>query len=284
MAELMVNLGSPRVAERAAALPVAGVGLMRAEFLFYSLGRHPKAFAESGAMGDLVTVLRDGMLKVARAFHPRPVRYRSLDFKSNEMRSLIGGEQYEELELNPALGLRGASRYPRDRSIFMAELLAMREVRNLGFRNLHLMIPFVRSASELVFCKEAIAESGLDRELELWAMLEIPALVYMVAEFAPYVCGVSIGTNDLTQLMLGVDRDNQAVAQYYDDGHPAVLRAVRSMIADAKASGLQTSICGDRPSRDTEFAKALVGAGIGSISVTFDAVDATRRMLACTGV
>lgn len=282
MTELMVNVSGPKIARRAAALAVAGVGLMRAEFLFYSLGRHPKVFTESGASGELIAVLQAGMLEVAQAFHPRPVRYRSLDFKSNEMRSLLGGDRYEVLESNPALGLRGASRYLRDRNIFMAELEAMRAVRAAGFGNLHLMIPFVRSVGELAFCREAIAEARLDAGLQLWAMLEIPALIYMVAEFAPHLHGVSIGTNDLAQLMLGVDRDNEAVAQFYDDGHPAVLRAVCSMIADARAAGLKTSICGDGPSRNPAMAKALLEAGIDSISVTTDAVEATQRVLVST--
>jgi pyruvate,water dikinase len=280
MTQLMVNLGSPKRALQAAALPVAGVGLLRAEFLFYSLGRHPKSFIDSGSSEELVTVLRRGVTDVAAAFHPRPVRYRSLDFKSNEMRSLADGAQYEVAESNPALGLRGASRYIRDRSIFMAELRALREVRAAGLSNVQLMIPFVRSIAELVFCREAITEAGLDDGLELWAMLEVPALIYMVPELAPYVNGVSVGTNDLTQLMFGVDRDNTAVAQFYDDGHPTIYRAVRSMIADARAAGLKTSICGDRPSRDPAVAKLLIDMGIDSISVTADAVEPTRRVIA----
>lgn len=279
MAELMVNVGSPRAAQRAAALPVTGVGLMRAEFLFYSLGKHPRVFIEEGGRDSLVAALYQGMTLVAGAFGSRPVRYRSLDFKSNEMRSLVGGEQHEALESNPALGLRGARRYRRDRDVFMTELEALRLARADGLTNLQLMIPFVRSADEIRFCRDAIREAGLDSELQLWAMLEVPAMIYMIDDLAPLIDGVSIGTNDLAQLMLGVDRDNEAIADCYDDGHPAVVRAACAMVTAARAAGLQTSICGDRPSRDPDFVRALLNAGIGSISVTSDAVEATNQIL-----
>ena len=260
-------------------MPVTGIGLLRAEFMFYTLGRHPKTYVESGSSAELVAVLKSGMTEIAQAFYPRPVRYRSLDFKSNEMRSLQDGDKYEEIEGNPALGLRGSSRYLRDRDIFMAELTALREVRDDGLDNLQLMIPFVRAASELEFCRQAMDEAGIDAAVQLWVMLEIPAMLYMIKDIAPYVDGVSIGTNDLTQMMLGVDRDNPAVAEFYDDGHPAVVQASCAMISAAREAGLDTSVCGDRPSRDPAFVQALVDAGIGSISVTTDAVEATQNIL-----
>ena len=279
MTSLMVNVASPRSAAKAAALAVEGVGLMRAEFMFYSLGRHPRSFIEEGRDAELVDVLRDGMIQLAKQFFPRPVRYRSLDFKSNEMRSLIDGERYEPVEGNPALGLRGTSRAMRDRDIFLAELKALRAARESGFTNLQLMVPFVRSVEELVFTRQAMEEVALDDAVELWAMLEIPAMIYMIEDIAPHIDGVSIGTNDLTQMMLGVDRDNEAVAHFYDDGHPAVVRATCAMIRQATQAGLQTSICGDRPSRDASFVRALLDAGIGSLSVTGDAVDATAQII-----
>jgi pyruvate,water dikinase len=279
MTSLLVNLSTPRAAPRAAALPVAGVGLMRAEFLIYSLGRHPGEIMASQGSADLTAALRNGMIAVAAAFRPRPVRYRSLDFKSNEMRTLAGGDIHEPVEGNPALGHRGASRYARDRDIFMAELDALRMARADGCTNLQLMIPFVRSCAELEACRAAIEDAGIDDGLELWAMLEIPAMIYMVGDLARYVTGVSIGSNDLTQLMLGVDRDNSTVAQLYDDGHPAVSAAIRAMIDGARRAGLQTSICGDRPSRDAGFTRMLLDAGIDSISVTPDAVEATAEII-----
>lgn len=275
----MVNIGSPRIAAEAAELDVAGVGLMRAEFLFYSLGQHPQTFIRDGSSDELLTVLKDGIRAVASPFAPRSVRYRTLDFKSNEMRSLVGGEEFEAVEGNPALGLRGASRYRRDRDLFMLELRALREVSEEGLDNLQVMIPFIRGAEELEFCAEAMREAGLAGVLELWAMIEVPALIYAIEEIAEHVSGISIGTNDLAQLMLGVDRDNNDVGYLYDDGHPAVVKATCSIIEAARAQGLQTSICGDRPSRDGAFVGALLASNVDTISVPHHAVAETREAM-----
>jgi pyruvate,water dikinase len=242
---------------------------MRAEFIFYTLGRHPRSV--DGGLGDL---LESGMQQVAEAFFPRPVRYRTLDFKSNEMRGLLDGERYEKVEGNPGLGLRGASRYRRDRDIFLTELEALRRVREMGLENLHPMVPFVRDPDEIVFTREAMREVGLSRTTPLWAMIEVPAMIHMIAAIAPNVDGVSIGTNDLTQLLLGVDRDNPDVANLYDDAHPAVIAAATQVVESAKHHGIASSICGDAPSRQPTLLRALVAAGIDSISVPPDSVSA----------
>lgn len=279
MTEVMVNVGSARAATRAAALPVAGVGLMRAEFLFYTLGRHPRDLIDGGGHAALSDVLEEGMEQVAAAFQPRPVRYRALDFKSNEMRSLVGGDRYEDVEGNPALGLRGCSRYQRDPEVFDIELRALAAVRARGFRNLQLMVPFVRDPSEVELCRRAMRDAGLDGDVQLWAMVEVPALMYMLEELAPWIDGVSIGTNDLTQLLLGVDRDNAAVAALYDDGHAAVVAVASTIVETARSLGLGTSICGDAPSRQAELLATLVALGIDSISVSSDAVESTQAAI-----
>lgn len=276
--DVMVNLASPRAAVRAAALAVAGVGLMRAEFLFYGMGRHPVEVI-AGGEDTFHQVLTDGMREVADAFYPRPVRYRTLDFKSNEMHSLAGGETYEAIELNPALGLRGVSRYARDRQVFLSELEALRDVRRAGLDNLQLMIPFVREPEEVAFCREAMDAAGLDRDVELWVMIEVPAMVHRVGDIAADVDGVSIGTNDLTQLLLGVDRDNPDLAHLYNDAHPAVIHAIETVVAAAREHGVGSSICGDAPSRHGNLVKVLVEAGIGSMSVPPDAVEDLRGIV-----
>lgn len=276
----MVNIGSPRAALRAAQLPAAGVGLMRAEFLFYSLGRHPAGLEEGPGELDLRGVLVSGMRQVAEAFWPRPVRYRTLDFKSNEMRSLVDGERFEVVESNPALGLRGCSRYRRDRGILLTEFEALREVRDGGLDNLHPMVPFVRGPDEVRFTREVMSDAGLDDATPLWAMIEVPAMIHMIDAVAPDIDGVSIGTNDLTQLLLGVDRDNAEVSYLYDDGHPAVIRATTEIVRTARELSLGSSICGDAPSRHPDLVRALVEAGIDSISVPPDAVQETAAAVA----
>lgn len=281
MTELMVNVASPRAAKRAAMLPVRGVGLMRSEFLFYSLGEHPRGLLEAGSESRLIEVLYAGIREVAEAFYPRKVVYRLLDFKSNEMRALSGGVKYEPLEENPALGLRGCSRYAHDPDIFGAELAAIAQVRTAGLDNVQIMVPFVRLPTELAWYREQLAAAGLnDTSLEVWAMAEVPAWLFLLPEFAPFIQGISIGTNDLTQLLFGVDRDNPLVSSFYNDGHPVVIQFVCSIVASAHALGLRTSVCGDVVSRDADFVRELVRAGVDSLSVSPDAVSATLAHIA----
>jgi pyruvate,water dikinase len=281
MTDVLVNVASPCSARQAATLPVQGVGLMRAEFLFYSLGQHPRFMMEAGTPGKLVDTLSIGIREVAAAFYPRRVLYRALDFKSNEMRSLVGGTEYEPLEDNPALGLRGCSRYEHDPEVFALELTALAQARATGLDNVHLIVPFVRYPHELERCRKQMAVAGLDNgAVELWAMAEVPASFFLLAEFTPFIQGVSIGTNDLTQLLFGVDRDNPHIAHLFDDGHPVVVHVACSMVTTARALGLRTSVCGDRVSRDAHFVRKLVTAGVDSLSVSPEAVTATLAHVA----
>lgn len=278
--KLMVNLTAPQLAEKAAALPVAGVGLMRGEFIFYMLGRHPNDVLMRDGEIEFVRAVYSAMHQVARAFYPRPVTYRAVDFKSNEMRSLREGKEYEENEENPSLGLRGCSRYRRDPDLLRHQIAAIAQVIEEGLDNVRLMLPFVRVPQEIEFCRAAIQESGLDPEMaKLWMMAEVPALSYFLGDFSDLVQGVSIGTNDLTQLLFGVDRDNAGVGYLYDDTHPAVVQAAVAIIRQSKELNLETSLCGDGVGRSRDFMLRVLEAEIGSVSVSIDAVSNTLELM-----
>jgi phosphoenolpyruvate synthase/pyruvate phosphate dikinase len=278
---LLVNLSFPELADTAAKLPVDGVGLMRAEFLFLQSGTHPQAVIEDGGEQGLVDFLRAGMEQVARAFHPRPVTYRASDLKSNEYRDLAGGERFEPVEANPMLGRRGVFRYLNDPATFGLELRALNQARRGGLPNLRLMLPFVRTVAELRTVRTMVAEAGCYEEpgFELWAMAEVPATALIPEAFADEVDGLSIGSNDLTQLVLGADRDSSELQERYSASDPAVLEAIRRIIAGAHARQRPVSICGDQPSRDPELVKLLVEAEIDSISVLPSSVQETRVLL-----
>jgi pyruvate,water dikinase len=226
-------------------------------------------------MGEKLTVF-------ARAFHPRPVIYRAMDFRSNEFRGLAGGEEFEPHEDNPMIGWRGAWRYLGDPELFGLELRALHEVRR-QYDNLHLMIPFVRTGWELRECLRLVDASplGADRGLKRWIMAEVPSVVSWLPEYARLgIHGVSIGSNDLTQLVLGVDRDNERLSALFDERDPAVLDAIRAIITTSRRLGLTCSICGQAPSVHPEYAELLVQWGIDSISVNPDAIERTRRNIA----
>jgi pyruvate,water dikinase len=205
-----------------------------------------------------------------------------MDFRSNEFRTLTGGADQEPTEANPMIGYRGCQRYIREPDLFGLELRALADVRS-EFENLQLMIPFVRTPKELAACLRLIDQSPLggDQRLERWIMAEVPSVVYRLPEYADLgITGVSIGSNDLTQLMLGVDRDSELFGADYDERDGAVLDAIRSIIVTCRAAGLTCSICGQAPSVHTEYAEKLVRWGIDSISVNADALDRTRRNIA----
>ena len=282
---LLVNLSEPSRAAAAAALPVDGVGLLRAELMVLEAldGVHPRLLLERGHAETLTERLATGLETVAAAFAPRPVTYRTIDFRSNEFRGLEGGERFEPVEANPMIGMRGALRYARDRELFACELAAVRRVRESGLDSLHLMLPFVRTAGELTACREAIAEAGLlgARPIELWVMAEVPSVLFNLGRYAALgVAGISIGTNDLTQLLLGADRDSELLAATFDERDPAVVACVTQLIERARTLGLATSICGQAPSVHPEYAAVLVGAGIDAVSVNVDAVEQARRNVA----
>ncbi|HEX6135510.1 MAG TPA: phosphoenolpyruvate synthase [Longimicrobiales bacterium] len=279
-----LNLGDPGRIEEMAALNVDGVGLLRAEFLILETleGRHPRLLLERNQGGEFIERMASQLERFATAFHPRPVMYRAMDFRSNEFRGLESGERFEPHEANPMIGYRGCARYVREPELFRLELQALRQVR-ARFDNLHLMLPFVRTGLEFEQCAALVRGSGLEpgHDFELWVMAEVPSVSYWLETYVRLgATGVSIGSNDLTQLVLGVDRDSELLAETFDERDGAVLAAIGAIIADAHRLGIPCSICGQAPSVYPEYARLLVDAGIDSISVTPDAVDRARANIA----
>ncbi len=278
---LYVNLAQVERAEEVAAMDVDGVGLLRAEFLILEAlgGVHPRLMMERGQGEDFVEALSSKIAQIAGAFHPRPVTYRSMDFRTNEFRGLEGGERFEAEEANPMIGYRGCYRYVREPDLFRLELRTLERARQ-RFDNLRLMIPFVRTAWELDACKHLVDESALagSRGFELWVMAEVPSVSYWIPAYAQAgIHGVSIGSNDLTQLVLGADRDSERLRELYDERDPAVLDAITTIIRRCHDSGITASICGQAPSVYPEYAELLVRAGIDSISVNPDSIDKARH-------
>ncbi|MBU3751411.1 MAG: phosphoenolpyruvate synthase, partial [Mycobacterium sp.] len=281
---IYVNVAMPDKAEEAAALDVDGVGLLRAELILEDAlqNRHPRDLIAHGEQDSLVESLATAVGRIAAAFSPRPVVYRASDFRTNEFRHLQGGEQYEPEEHNPMIGYRGCYRYISNPDLFDLELQALARVRERN-PNLHVMIPFVRTRWELERCLELVDASPLggQRGLHRWVMAEVPSVVYWLPEYVGMgIDGVSIGSNDLTQLMLGVDRDSDLCAELYDESDAAVLDAIGRIITTARRLGITASLCGQAPSTRPDFAEHLVRMGITSISVTPDAAARTRRNVA----
>ncbi|MEK7551555.1 MAG: phosphoenolpyruvate synthase [Patescibacteria group bacterium] len=282
--KVYVNLAEPELADRNAKRNVDGIGLLRAEFMMAGIGTHPKKMIKDGKKQEFIEKLADDLAKFCSAFTPRPVVYRASDFKTNEYRNLVGGRDYEPLEPNPMLGYRGAFRYIHDPEVFKLELEAIHRVREkLGYKNLWLMIPFVRTVDELVKVKKIITEFGLHRSetFKLWMMVEIPSNVIMLDKFIEVgIDGVSIGSNDLTMLVLGTDRDNFEVAHEFDEMNPATLWAFEQTIRTAHKYGVTTSMCGQAVSTYPELVKKLVELGTTSVSVSPDAIENTRKLVA----
>lgn len=277
--KIMLNLSVPDLAARYASLPCDGVGLMRAEFLALTMGVHPRKLIADGGAERFISYFADNLSTVAQAFFPRPVVYRTLDLKTNEYVGLEGGEQYESSEENPMLGFRGCARYAEDEESFRLELRAVKRVIDSGLVNVKLLLPFVRFPRELEQCRNWIVEEGLfeNSEFELWMMAEVPSNILLIEEFLPYVSGVSIGSNDLTQLILGIDRDSHRLADQFDVQDPAVLAGIERIAQACCARDMPVSICGDAPSRYPELISKLIGFGLTSISVPADAFEATLR-------
>ncbi|MBP9719405.1 MAG: phosphoenolpyruvate synthase [Candidatus Levybacteria bacterium] len=284
--KVYVNLAQPDLAEKVAQQHVDGVGLLRAEFIMADIGTHPKKLLKEHKRDVFVKKMAEQLGVFAKAFNPRPVIYRTSDFKTNEYRALIGGKEFEPEESNPMLGYRGAYRYMHDPAVFEMELDAIKIVRNkMGLKNLWVMIPFVRTVKELIEVKKVMAAAGLHRtaSFKLFMMVEIPSNVILLDEFINVgIDGVSIGSNDLTMLILGTDRDNSEVATEFDEQNPAVLWALEHVIKTAHKHNIMAGICGQAPSVYPELVEKLVKWGITSISVSPDAIDAVRENIAQT--
>jgi len=284
--KIYMNLGDPDLAQRYAPLPSDGIGLMREEFIWTTfIHEHPMYLIEMNQPDRVVNVLAEAFRKVAQAMAPRPVTLRFSDFKSSEYRDLKGGDKYEPAEPSSLLGWRGASRYydPKYIEAFRLELRAVKKVREeYGFNNLHVMIPFCRTVDEAAKVTELMAEEGLRRsaDFKVWLMAEIPSNIILADQFNQYVDGYSIGSNDLTMLILGCDRDNDTVAKIFDERNLAVKRAIRHLIEVAHRDGKTVSICGQAPSVYPDFTEFLVRSGIDSISVNPDAVKSTKHWVA----
>ena len=286
--KILVNIGVPHKAEEYAKLPVSGVGLMRIEFLFTShVKEHPLALMEQGRSKELVDKLAEGIAIVGRAFYPRPVILRTSDFKTNEYREMKGGEKFEPHESNPMIGWRGCSRYVSEqyREAFKLELVAVKKVREeMGLKNIWVMLPFVRTVDELRRITAMMNEVGLEkgRDFKLYLMAEVPCNIFMADEFADHCDGFSIGSNDLTQLIMGADRDSDILGKmgYFDERNEAIKRAIEHLIVTAHKKGKVVSICGQAPSVYPEFAEFLVRSGIDSISLNPDTVISTIGLIA----
>jgi pyruvate,water dikinase len=304
---VMLNLANPAAAFRWWRLPADGVGLARMEFVVSNhIKVHPMALVRFDTLRDdedkrriaeltrgyadkteyFVDRLALGIARIAAAHHPKPVIVRMSDFKTNEYANLIGGAEFEPKEENPMLGFRGASRYysPRYREGFALECRAIRRLRGeMGFRNVVVMIPFCRSIKEADRVLEVMAENGLKRGedgLEVYVMCEIPSNVVLAKAFAERFDGFSIGSNDLTQLTLGVDRDSDELAELFDEQDEAVKWMIRTVIEAAHRSGAKVGLCGQAPSDHPAFAEFLVACGIDSMSVSPDSFIAVKRHVA----
>lgn len=280
--KVYANLAEPEIADKTSKLDVDGIGLLRAEFMIAEIGTHPREFIRQKKEKIFVNKLTVNIEKFAKAFSPRPVVYRATDFKTNEYRNLKGGALYEPKEENPLLGYRGASRYIADPKVFAMELDAIQNLWDKGYKNVHLMIPFVRVPWEMVRIREIIRDHGLlnYNGFKLWMMVEVPAAAIMLEEFIDLgIDGVSIGTNDLTMMLLGVDRDSAEVAHIYDERHPAVISMLEHIVETCVANNITCSICGQAASDYPEIVEALVRKGLTSVSVSPDAVTRTRALI-----
>lgn len=283
--KLYVILAEPELAEKIAAEDVDGVGLLRAEFIIAEeIKEHPKKMLEEKRGAEFTEKLSQGLEKFAAAFHPRPVVYRFTDFKTNEYRNLPGGEKYEPEEENPMIGYRGCFRYHKDPEVFKLEIEAIKKVRE-KYNNLHVMVPFVRTIDEFRGVRKIMADSGLSKEADpsfkLWIMVEVPSAVILIDDFAKEgIDGVSIGSNDLTQLTLGLDRDSSVVAEEFDERNPAVLWMLERTVKGCRKAGITCSICGQAPSVYPEITQKLVEWGATSVSVMPDVLYDTRKLIA----
>jgi pyruvate,water dikinase len=283
--KVMVNMGEPQLSERVSQLPSDGIGLMREEFIWAEIGEHPLSLIKNGRGEFFVEKLSSELARVCRDFAPRPVVLRFSDFKSDEYKSLKGGKEFEPEEDNPLLGWRGASRYYDDRykDAFKLELKAIKKARDdYLLKNLWVMIPFTRTVDELKKVVKIMEDNGLERtqDFKLFLMSEIPSNIILADKFNKYVDGYSIGSNDLTMLLLGSDRNNGKMSSMFDERDLAIKRSIRYLIKIAHRDGKIVSICGQAPSQYDDIVDFLVRSGIDDISVNPDAVTHVRKIVA----
>lgn len=279
--KVYVNLAEPDRAKEVSKMNVDGVGLLRAEFMIAEIGIHPKEAIKRKTQDIFIEKLVKGLTSFAQSFYPRQVIYRATDFKTNEYRSLEGGKTWEPQEPNPMLGFRGAFRYISDPEVFNLELTAIKKVRE-KFNNFHIMIPFVRSPDELRRVRRLVNAMGLfdDPNFKFWMMVEIPVNVILLEEFIKVgIDGISIGSNDLTMLLQGTDRDNATVATAFNEMQPEVIWALKKIIKTCNKYKVTSSICGQSVSTYDELVEILVKAGITSVSVNPDAIDRVRKVI-----
>jgi len=279
--KVYVNLAEPDLASTVAPQHVDGLGLLRAEFMIAELGHHPRQLIKDRREKMFIKHMVDKISIFCEAFGERPVVYRATDFKTNEYLHLKGGENFEPEEENPLMGYRGAFRYIHDPRVFAMELEVVRQVRE-KYKNLWMMIPFIRSVHELQQVKALIYNAGLRRSstFKLWMMAEIPENVIMIEDYLQHgIDGVSVGTNDLTMLMLGTDRDNENVAADYDETHPCVLWALERLIRKCRQYKVTISVCGQAPTTHHSLLQNLVEWGVTSVSVTPDAINTARELI-----
>lgn len=279
--KLYVNLGEPDLAKKIAKKNVDGVGLVRAEFMIANIGIHPKEAIKLKKQDKFIEKLTKDLMTFCKAFGSRPVVYRTTDFKTNEYRELPGGKAWEPEEPNPMLGYRGAYRYIADPEVFTLELRAIKNVRQ-KYKNLWVMIPFVRSPEELAAVRRIVAAEDLfeSPSFKFWMMVELPVNVILLKKFIDVgIDGVSIGSNDLTMLILGTDRDNAEVAKAFNERSPAVKWAIKRVIRICNKNNISSSICGQAPSTYDDLVEELVEYGITSISVNPDAINRVRGII-----
>lgn len=303
---IMMNLSNPSMAFKSSLFPNDGVGLIRTEFIISNLIQvHPLALINYKNIDDkiiknkinrltfqyknkekyFIDKLASGLSQIAAAFYPKPVIMRFSDFKSNEYSSLIGGKAYETEENNPMIGFRGAFRYYHQRynDAFRLECNAVKKVRqNMGLRNLKVMVPFCRSINEANKVINLLEVNGLKQgedELEIYCMCEVPSNVFLAADFAKIFDGISIGSNDLTQLILGIDRDNETLESIFDENNEAIKKAISITIKETHKMNKKISVCGQKPSDDFNFAKFLIQNDIDSISLTPDSILNIRKQI-----
>ncbi|MCX6804072.1 MAG: aldolase/citrate lyase family protein [Candidatus Diapherotrites archaeon] len=275
--KVKVNVALPEAAESAAATNADGVGLLRAEHMITNSGMHPAEFIRQNKDNDLKDTVKKGIKVVAEKFPNKPVWFRTFDARSDEYKELVGGDK-EPKEENPMLGWHGIRRDLDEPRLFKAQLLAIKELYEEGLQNVGIMLPFVQSLEEVILAKKIAKEMNMPNEIDIGVMVETPGAVWIIDEMIPHIKFVSFGTNDLTQLTLGMDRNNERVQKNFTELHPAILRQLEHVIKKCKVAGVRTSICGQAAS-NPEMVTKLIWYGIDSVSANIDAVNEIRKVV-----